>query len=213
MGDLTRHASAMDDWWLDLPKPQAADNWDPEMGELKASVLTDNLAAVRENLAEGDTMLADACRWLEERDDLQALADLAATVQDLKRSLAVAEAYISRTAGAVRSSGVTPPDALTDGRPFELRRSTTRKRWDHGGWKSAVLNAVLERHEVAKGDVTVNASTGEPVDVPAIIQAAQEVHGSTSPRVTNLKALGIDPGDFCEETPGPWSVSVIQPTK
>lgn len=192
--------------------PGHADDWDSELAEVKASVLLDNLAGARDNLAEGSTYLVDACRLLEESRDLQALVDLVATIQDLKRSLASAESYVARSAGAVRRKGVDAPEATSDGRPITLHRAKTRTAWDHDGWKAAVLTAVLD-DAVPRGHDVVDAETGEPVDLAAIVKNAQAVHGSTSPRTTSLKALGIVPGDFCTETPGPWTVQVIQPSK
>lgn len=129
------------------------------------------------------------------------LVGLCALLQDLRRSLAQTEGLLAMRAGRDEA---TPRDGvLPDGRHYEVRRGTTRKAWDHDGWKHDVRAQVLS----GVGEV-VDTSTGEQVDVHALVAAVQEVHGSSAPRVTALKRLGLEPDTYCESVPGTWGVRV-----
>ena len=183
--------------------------WDEELGEAAASILADNVARLGAMTDDSDTLLADALRYLQAQPDgIEGLAHLAADLQDAKRALAMIEAEAARAAGEMKRRGVKPSGALADGRPYELKRATTRKAWDHGAWKGAVLNAALEHRGLER--YAVNPATGEEVDLGELLADVQGVHGSTAPRVTALRALGIDPGEYCTETPGPWAFQIIK---
>lgn len=200
-----------DEWWLETPAPKPADNYDPEMGELAYSVIWDNMNALDGNLNEADTLLADAARYLAEGFNVDALAELAGKVADLKRGLAVAEAFLARETGKAAAEMNRREGTLPDGRHFAVKRGAIRKAWDHLNWKRDALNAIVND---ANGFSVVDQITGEEQDAPAFVGAfiakAQEVHGSTAPRVTALKALTLDPDDYCTSTPGPYAVIITE---
>lgn len=217
MSELTRitpepDGPGPDEWWLETPAPKPADNYDPEMGELAWSVIGDNMTALNVSLNEADTLLADAARFLAEALDVAGLVTLAAQVADLKRGLAVAEAYLAREAGKVASEMNRREGTLPDGRHYAVKRGAIRKAWDHLTWKRDVLNAVAND---ANGVVVVDQITGEEQDGPAFVGAfiakAQEIHGSTAPKVKALKSLALDPDDYCTSSPGPYSVIITNP--
>lgn len=185
-----------------------ADEWDEELGAAAASILYDNVANLADVVDDSDTLLADALKWcqLQESEGLEGLAQLAADVQNAKRALALIEHEVARAAGQMKRGGVQPSGVLASGKPYELKRATTRKAWDHGAWKGAVLNRVLEDRGLDR--YAVNPSTGEEVDLGQLVADVQGVHGSTAPRVTALRSLGLEPGEFCTETPGPWAFYV-----
>lgn len=142
-------------------------------------------------------------------DDVAALAVLVADLADVRRRLSTVEAEVARRAGTIRHAAETNGE-MPGGGVYTLRRGAIRKAWDHEGWKSQVLNRVLDGHDVQRDAEVVNAATGERVDVPAIIQEVQAAHGATSPKVSILKGLGIDPDEFCESTPGAWTFQVTR---
>lgn len=183
-------------------------DWDEELGEAAASILHDNVTRLADVVNDSDTLLADALTWMKSQGEegLEGLAVMVAELQDAKRALALIEHEAARAAGELKRSGVKPSEVLPDGRPYELKRSMTRKAWDHGAWKGAVLNRVLENRGLDR--YAVNPNTGEEVDLGQLVADAQGVHGSTSPRVTALRSLGLEPSDFCTETPGPWAFYV-----
>lgn len=202
-----------DEWWLSEPEPKAASNYDPEMGELAYSVIKDNMDALDVSLNEADTLLADAAQFLAEALDVEGLVALAAKVADLKRGLAVAEAFLAREAGKVASEMNRREGTLPDGRQFAVKRGAIRKAWDHLTWKRDVLNAIVSK--VPASAVVVDSNTGEELDAAKVIGGfialAQEVHGSTAPKVKALKSLTLDPDDYCTSTPGPYAVIITNP--
>lgn len=225
MGDnvvrrYTADSPAPDDWWAGpevAPEPQVLNDYDERDGVMALERLSTALHALGDALNETDLTVADATRYMAERLDLPALAGTVALVQDLKRRLGLLEAYLSREAGHVAVEVDLPrKGVLPDGRPWELRRGKDRKGWDHEDWKRDVRQKVVEAALVGRSRVLVDPDTGEELDVTPIVfqavQNAQEVHGSTAPRVGQLRALTLDPDDYAETSPGTWGFTVTPPT-
>lgn len=171
-----------------------------------------SLSVVASIKADVDTLehgLESYLNRAADADDVAAMAVLVADLQDLRRRLSQVEAEVARRAGSIRHAAETNGE-MPGGGVYTLRRGATRKAWDHDGWKTRVLNLVLDRHEVHRDDQVVNAETGAAVDVAAIVQEVEAAHGSTAPKVSILKGLGIDPDEFCESTPGPWTFQVTR---
>lgn len=82
-----------------------------------------------------------------------------------------------------------------EGLHLERRQSSNRKAWE---------TEDLLRHLV--GDVLVNPETGE--NVYRTLLDCLPLTRSLGWRVTGLRQHGIDPADWCEETPGRTSVRV-----
>lgn len=184
------------------PQTEAKAQPEPEPEPEEA---TDPLSQVASGLDRLEDLLGRHLDALAEKADTGDLAFMAAEMQDARRRLTQLEGLVARAAGQARHER---HGDLPGGGVYDLRRGTIRKTWDHDGWKSTVLNRVLDRHQV--GDQVVNTETGEPVDVAAIVQDVQAAHGSTSPKVSVLKDLDIDPNDYCEHTPGPWTFQVTR---
>lgn len=159
----------------------------------------------------------DASTLLETLDQAAAIA----LVQDLRRRLGQVEMDLTTTLG--KAEGQFQGN-LPDGRQFTLKRTAERKGWDHEDWKRdarrKVVQTTSERYAVMGYDddepvVVYNTETGETASLAAILHEAvtmaQEVHGSTAPRSTALKRLGLYASDYCESSPGGWKFDAIKP--
>lgn len=203
----------MSEWEGDLPTartrdlegiaaPADHDALETQPGLL--NVLDGTATSIREHL-EGALSAAGAHGGSR---DLEVLA-LVHRIQAARRVLGEAEAIATRWLGL--SATIAKTGVLPDGSTYEVRRGQTRKAWDHDQVKHDVRAAVLKRAGVA-GDL-VDPNTGEMVDVQGLLTWVQEVAGSTAPRLGNLRALGLDPDDYCETFPGLWNVTVTPPAE
>lgn len=213
--EITRDTSSSPEWWLDDPQPKARDTYDPEQGTTALEYLAETLEQMRDALAVQDYVLTDATRCLVENADVQGLVDTVALIQDLKRALGVAEAYVAREAGYLAQEFSTAKAGQTsDGRPYEIMRGNVRKAWDHAGWQADVRREIVADATLDGTLLAVSQVTGADHDLRQIVSEAvtraQAIHGSAAPKVTALKALGVDPGDYCESTPGPYTVKITQ---
>lgn len=161
--------------------------------------------------------LADATARLEKFQDTTgtwgtgAQADLVALIQDLKARLGLVEAQAVMTLG--KSAGAIQGN-LSDGRQFTLKRAADRTAWDHEEWKRDARRAIVQAH--AGSRLVIDTDTGEEAPLARVLQEAiteaQEVHGSTAPRSTSLKRLGLYANDYCTSTPGGWRFNALKPT-
>lgn len=95
---------------------------------------------------------------------------------------------------------------------IERHRTTDRKAWQHADWQRDVRAKVLQAHGL-KGAQGVLTADGEVLDASVLYDALttlQSAHGSTAPKTTTLRALGLDARDYCESGPGRWSVKVTR---
>lgn len=165
--------------------------------------------------------LADATARLEKYQDgaaalePEALADTIALLQDLKYRLGTIESQAATTlgkmAGAIQGN-------LSDGRQFTLKRTQDRKEWDHDEWKRDARRTIVQHTTSETGpSIQVLTEDGEVrnFDLARVlhqaITEAQEVHGSTAPRSTSLKRLGLYASDYCTSSPGGWRLNAIRP--
>lgn len=79
----------------------------------------------------------------------------------------------------------------------KVQRSRDRRAWDERG----VAQAVIDKRMEARGGVMPN----EPWEV---CEWLLEVMGVGYVRVTPLRAMGLNPKDFCEDTPGKPTVTL-----
>lgn len=77
-----------------------------------------------------------------------------------------------------------------------IARTRDRKDWDERGVARAVIDAKMAD------------TTGEAPDPWQVAEWLLEVYGVNYCRVTPLRALGLDPKMFCEETPGKPAVQL-----
>jgi hypothetical protein len=155
-------------------------------------------------------------------DPTPELADLAALAQELRYNLSTLEtaitAILGKREGAIQGN-------LSDGRAFTLKRAQDRVAWDHDEWKRDARRVITQttaaRFRAFGEDETFtdpelfDTSTGEAVTLARVIQEAlamaQEVHGSTAPRSTALKRLGLYASDYCASSPAGWRFNAIRP--
>jgi hypothetical protein len=88
---------------------------------------------------------------------------------------------------------------------FERRRKADGKQWNHDELKSELLRAVRDGR--AK---RVDQGTGEILDEDPTEQAFRVIFDCARPewRVRPLKALQIDPDEFCATTYGGYSIQL-----
>jgi hypothetical protein len=219
MADVERITGPdLTDWWEADPPPEVPDAYTPAQGEEALAVLGDALASVADVMAAVDANLAPATRALADRLNV---ADLVATVdliQWFRRRLGVAEAWVAREVGMLTAAEAASEKAgtLPDGRPYEVLRGANRKAWKHDQWQHDVRQTVIASLvPPTEGTVLlVNGTTGEPLDADLsdLLAKVEAVHGSTAPRVTALKALGLSADDYCESSPGPYTVKITAPS-
>lgn len=142
------------------------------------------------------------CAYQVERNTAGHVVALIVALQDVRRDIGQVEAYLSREVG--RDPMLDHKGVLPDGRAYEVAKGQVRRAWDHAAWRGDVRAQVLS----GVGTV-VDTGTGEEVDLQALLAAAQEAHGAGAPRVTVLRTLGLDPDEYAESVPGPWSVRVV----
>jgi len=217
----TAASPAPEDWWAGpeaAPDPHVITDYDERDGVMALEALSTALHTMADATNETDMTVADAVRYMAERLDVEAMAGTVALVQDLRRRLGLIESYVSREAGTVAVElDLQRKGALPDGRVWELRRGARRTLWDHEDWKRDVRAKITDQvlDETVGTSWLTNAETGELVDLAPVIQVAldrgQAAHSSNPPKVTALKALDLDPKDYCEQAPGLWSFSVVAP--
>lgn len=178
-------------------------------------------AKVGEMLAQAEDALVivgDAMDFLttsKSEDGLVDLGPAVATVsrlQDVIARLRDVEAAATRRLGQAVLGGQERTGTLADGRPWTLRRTADRKAWQHDDWKRDARKAVIGQVAPQNAGI-IDWDTGEERDLgPFLYEVAaaiQEVHGSTAPRTGVLKALGLDPGNYCETVRGNWKVDTM----
>lgn len=121
---------------------------------------------------------------------LELLADLRATMDQHLRPI---------ESSLVRHVYLTGPHGTTEVEGHgivEIRRTPDRKRWDERSAVYAALDTFMARRD------------GEVPDPADVVDMVLELVGVQYLRTTALRAYGLRPGDFCEETPGKPSVRI-----
>jgi len=169
-------------------------------------------------LTELSDATADVEHHLDASADLEPIDQAAAIalVQDLRKRLGDVEQTMAIALGKAEGQH---QGNLPDGRQFTLKRTQDRKAWDHEDWKRdarrEVVKATLEDFGTTHLDVVDMEGEVSTMDLAPIlykaVAMAQEVHGSTAPRSTALKRLGLYATDYCESSPGAWKFDAIAP--
>lgn len=145
---------------------------------------------------------------------LAAVHDALPRLRDMEKDLATA---LGKAEGALSGN-------LADGRQFTLKRTSDRTAWDHEDWKRDARRVIVQRwadgvmfgEDEHGNPVPFYVGTGEATTLARILQEAvaeaQEVHGSTAPRSTALKRLGLFAGDYSTSSPGGWKFDAITPS-
>jgi hypothetical protein len=205
-----------DDWATQAPSAPATPAETPQERQERQEHAQDNLAvAIYEITRAVSDLNANLAGAMEQHtDDLnyEALADTAAWIQDLRRTLGEAEGYVARELG--RMDATPEIITLSDGRTAQVLKGKDRKEWRHDDWKRDVRAAVIASSDDLAALTFVNYD-GEVLPQADVLQPllaqVQAVHGSAAPKVTALKPLGLSADDYCTSYPGPYSVRISAP--
>lgn len=118
---------------------------------------------------------------------LYALRQSLGRIRDVEAAL-VQHIYLTGDHGDVRVDGLPPA---------KVQRGRDRKEWDPRGAVFAYIDAKL-------------TETGEVPEPSAVADWVMEVlpaNASTSCKVTALRSVGLDPKDWCVESPGRLTVT------
>lgn len=168
----------------------------------------------------GDVLvnLADAVGDLRDRleDLLEACTDPAGTdvaeLLDAIRAQRVALYGLEQQAEEACAKALLDDMTTTDTLRIERHRTTERKAWDHAGWQRDVRAKVLQAAGLkgAEGVITADGEVLPATVLYDLLSQVEAAHGSAAPKVTSLRALGLDARDYCESSPGRWTVKVIR---
>lgn len=218
MGQITRTSGPEQGAWYDQPDTTVAQPTETaEARKARQVAAQERLGHAMNHMAMAQHEFSDdlATAMDGHEDDLEygVLAETVAWLQDMRRDLATAEAYVARQLG--RMIGCPDVIELPDGRRAEVLKGKDRKAWKHEDWQHDVRTEVLVRFSEQHPDGLLDPATGETHDVitlvAPLIRQAQAVHGSAAPKVTALKPLGLAADDYCESVPGPYSVRISAP--
>lgn len=130
-----------------------------------------------------------------DEQDADALAETLLYVRTTRKAWADAEAIVEGRLGLV--AGVGQHDG------YKVRQASERVSWDHDQVRRLVVARALDERKV-------DPDTGEiEREADAVARAIWAcVPGSPSWRVGGLKALGLDPSELRERTPGRLTVEI-----
>lgn len=143
--------------------------------------------------------------------EFEAAASLLARLRHARMLAQTLEGSFERHIGQVGPYGVTE---LVGVGLVTVRRTKDRKEWAHDRWKSDVRSRIIERELDADGlpDTVVDPDTGNVIELPdllhGVIEQAQDVHGAGAPKLTALKALGLNGDDYCTTIKGRHTVQI-----
>lgn len=195
-----------DEWATPAAEP-TPEPYDRETAVAAALRVVDDLDVLGDATARLDMDLLGGAQFWTEQLDLASLVTVSDRLQDLRRKLGQVEALVAGHAGKLVRGGFVDSNKgfLADGRPFEVLKGKDRKAWDHDRWQADVRRQVLS----GVSSTLVDPESGEAVDVGALLVGVESAHGAGPPRVGVLKRqLGLDPDDYSETVPGPWSIRV-----
>lgn len=148
-------------------------------------MLADLVEAINQDTADIEsTTVEEAARLL---------AALRPQIALLRQCEAGIERWIARCFAA---EGWRDPHELPGIGMVEVRRSKTRRAWQHDLLKSKWLAAY------------VKSTGGEVTDPAQVRDALFDVVSVSGWKVTGLKALDIDPDDYCDSEPGTPTVVI-----
>lgn len=182
-----------------IDSPAAALGWYMAQAEADLKAVTEEAPAALDALADlQDTSVLDLIAWC----------------QTQRRALTELERTVTLYAG--QNLRVPRSGTMRDGRTFQVLKGKDRKSWDHDAWQRDARHAVI-REAIPEGLEVVDTTTGEALETARhlaqrVTAAVQAVHGSSPPRTTALRRLGIDPDEYAETSAGAWTVTFTDPT-
>lgn len=160
----------------------------PLVGEVGSlCVLADDMNAAAASTAVGGGI--QALTWEQALHALSALRASVETIRQIDAAL-TRHLYLTGPHGDVEVEGIGV---------VGIRRANDRKEWDHDSWRHDVRGAALEKTGATDEVFTAD---GESFDLAELLILVQNVHGATAPKVTALRALGLEPAAYCTERPG-----------
>lgn len=165
------------------------------------------MSAAPRSLAQAIEDTADAIQYADWTDpEGLDIAEMLADVRDARERLHELERTLEHETGRA----MLGPNAENPTIRVERHRRPERKKWQHDEWKTEVRRKIIQAANL-KG-ATVISRDGEELEISLyeLLRKVQDVHGSTDPRVTRLRALGIEPDDFCTREPGTWKVDITR---
>lgn len=167
---------------------ETAENYHPLLGEIGSlCVLADDMGAAAASTAEGGGI--SGLSWEQAIHALSALRSSVETIRQIDAAL-VRHCYLIGEHGQTEVAGIGVVD---------IRRSRDRTSWDHSEWKQDVRGAALEKTGATDEVFTAD---GESFNLRELLMLVQDVHGATAPKVTALRALGLEPKAYCTDAPG-----------
>lgn len=148
--------------------------------------------------------LVEACTDPQGTD----VAELLDAVRTQRVALQALEGRVEEAAAKALLEDTTTTPTLR----IERHRTTDRKAWQHADWQRDVRAKALQAHGL-KGAQGVLTADGEVLEASVLFDLAatlQAAHGSTAPKTTALRSLGLDARDYCESSPGRWTVKVTR---
>lgn len=139
----------------------------------------------------------DALPWEDALTALDVLRQAVVTLQQIDAAL-VRRLYMAAPHGQTEVAGIGVID---------IRRANDRKAWIHESWQADVRAAILDRAGISD---EVFTASGESFDIYELLRAVEAVHGATAPKVTALRALGLDDAAYCEVRPGAPQVQITR---
>lgn len=146
----------------------------------------------------------------EQAGDPVGLAKLLANMRLAIQELAAAAQYVENTLAAAMIDKTFTVEGIGE---IERHTGAQRKEWDSDGVSSAVEMAVALHVMNELSGVLVDSATGEPVDLVTLTHdIVTEYRRAATPgwKVTGLRAMHIDPADYCTTT---WGRKTVQMPK
>lgn len=131
-------------------------------------------------------------------DDLAEQAKALDLVREARRRLSDVERVLEN---AVADSMQGKTEEVHEVGVLEKRGGKKRKSWDHEGVASRVVS-----------EIRVDKETGEVRDPSPqeVANALVEAAGINYWKVSSLRDLGIEPSEYCEESPGRVTVQILK---
>lgn len=177
---------------------------DPAAKDTLKAILPAGAPAALPELAPLTAVVEETSRavaaWLDSAEEIEAL-DVLATVRAARIALAEVEAVVEGRAAKLMSGDVVE----WPGGVAERHYGSKRTEWRHDDVLRKVVQLVTQV-------VAADATSGEVDEMLAayLADAVDQVMATHRPewRVTALKKIGIDPGDFCTTRPGRTTVQI-----
>lgn len=161
----------------------------------------DNVTTAVAALEDALPALLEACTDPQAAD----MAELFVTVQEARTKLLELERTVEGALGKALAEDMT----VAAGLRIERSRSSERKAWDHEGWQRDVRQNLMRQHGLLRATVfDANGNELEAGVLHGLLRDLQGMHGAAGPKVTALRAIGLDARDYCETSPGRVTVKV-----